>query len=120
MPIITLQYRFTRMVVRFDSNYSYVKGPNREVNDITITQQFWNSLAFRLRLQCEDAAQRLRFLRARTLTEDFQDNNQYEASAGINYQIFPKTRVGGEGAFGVLESTDTPLQYLSAASLQIA
>src|SRR4029434_9223261 len=54
------------------------------------------------------------------LTEDFQDNNQYEVRAGINYQIFPKMRVGGEGSIGVLDSTDTPLQYFQALRLQIA
>lgn len=34
---ITLQYRFTKMVARWDSNYSIVKGANREVNTITTT-----------------------------------------------------------------------------------
>ena len=112
---ITLQYRFTRMVVRWDSNYSFVKGPNREVNTITTTQQFWNSLAFAYDYS-EKTQLTLTLYQSTMLTEDFQDNNQYEVRAGINYQIFPKMRVGGEGSIGVLDSTDTPLQYFQAAS----
>jgi hypothetical protein len=116
---ITLQYRFTRMVARWDTNYSFVKGPNREVNTITTTQQFWNSLAFAYDYS-EKTQLTLTLYQSTMLTEDFQDNNQYEVRAGINYQIFPKMRVGGEGSIGVLDSTDTPLQYFQALRLQIA
>ncbi len=116
---ITLQYRFTRMVVRWDSNYSFVKGPNREVNTITTTQQFWNSLAFAYDYS-EKTQLTLTLYQSTMLTEDFEDNNQYEVRAGINYQIFPKMRVGGEGSIGVLDSTDTPLQYFQQLRLQIA
>ena len=115
---ITLQYRFTRMVARWDSNYSIVKGANREVNAITTTQQFWNSLAFAYDYS-EKTQLNVTLYQNTMLTEDFQDNNQYEVRAGINYQIFPKTRVGGEGAIGVLDSSDTPLQYYQQLRLLI-
>jgi Putative beta-barrel porin 2 len=116
---ISLQYRFTKMVVRWDSNYSYVKGPNREVNEITTTQQFWNSLIFAYDYS-EKTQLNFTLYQSTTLTEGFQDNNQYEARAGIDYQIFPKTRLGGEGAIGILDSTDTPLQYYQQLRLRIA
>jgi hypothetical protein len=116
---ITLQYRFTRMVARWDSNYSIVKGPNREVNAITTTQQFWNTLTFAYDYSAKTQLN-VTLYQNTMLTQDFQDNNQYEVRAGINYQIFPKTRVGGEGVIGVLDSTDTPLQFYQQLRVQIA
>ena len=116
---ITLQYRFTKMVARWDSNYSFVKGPNRDVNTITTTQQFWNSLSFAYDYSAKTQLN-LTFYQSTTLTEDFQDNNNYEARAGINYQIFSKTRVGAQGAIGIIDSTDTPLQYYQQLRVQIA
>lgn len=116
---ITLQYRFSKMVARWDSNYSIVKGPNRDVNAITTTQQFWNSLVFAYDYS-EKTQLNLTLYQSTTLTEDFEDNNQYEAKAGVNYQIFPKMRVGGEGAIGVLDSSNTPLQYYQQLRLQVA
>ena len=67
---ITLQYRFNRLVARWDSNYSYVKGPNREVSQITTTQQFWNSLAFSYDYSAKTRLL-LTFYQSTTLTEGF-------------------------------------------------
>jgi hypothetical protein len=116
---ITLQYRFNKLVARWDTNYSYVKGPNREVSQITTTQQFWNSLAFTYDYSPKTRLL-LTFYQSTTLTEDFQDNNQYEIRAGADYQIMPKTRLGGEGVIGILDSTDTPLQYYQQLRLRVS
>ena len=116
---ITLQYRFTKVVARWDSNYSIVKGANREVNAITTTQWFWNSLAFAYDYS-EKTQLNVTLYQSSIRTEGFQNTSQYEVRAGINYQILPKMRVGGEGAIGVLVSTDTPLQYYQQLRLQIA
>ena len=43
---LRFQYRFNKLVMKLDSSYSIVKGSNRDVNTITTTQTFWNSLAF--------------------------------------------------------------------------
>ena len=40
------QYRWNRLVARLESNFAITKGPNREVNTITTTTSFSNSLRF--------------------------------------------------------------------------
>ena len=37
----------------------------------------------------------------------------------MNYRLFPKTRVGFQVVGGVLDSSDTPLQYLQQALVQV-
>ena len=54
---LVFQYRFTKLWMIFRSDYSHVKGPNRDVNTITTTDRFWSSSGVQLRLQREDAAQ---------------------------------------------------------------
>jgi hypothetical protein len=102
-----------------DSSYSIVKGSNREVNTITTTQTFWNSLAFRYDYS-DKTNFNLAFIQNASSTEDFQNTSQYQVRAGMDYQIFPKTRVGFQGVAGVIDSTDTPLQYLQEALIQVS
>ena len=113
------QYRFNKLVMKLDSSYSIVKGSNREVNTITTTQTFWNSLAFGYDYS-DKTNFNLAFTQNASLTEDFQNTSQYQVRSGMNYQIFPKTRVGFQGVAGVIVSTDTPLQYLQQALMQVS
>ncbi|HEY5743291.1 MAG TPA: outer membrane beta-barrel protein [Terrimicrobiaceae bacterium] len=111
------QYRFNKLVMKLDSSYSIVKGSNRDVNTITTTQTLWNSLAFGYDYS-DKTDLNLAFTQYAYLTENFQNTIQYQVSTGMNYQIFPKTRVGFQGVAGVIVSTDTPLQYLQQALVQ--
>ena len=113
------QYRFNKLVMKLDSSYSTVKGPNRDVNTITTTQTLLNSLAFGYNYS-DKTDFNLAFTQYAYFTENFQNTSQYKVSTGLNYQIFPKTRVGFQGVAGVIVSTNTPLQYLQQALMQVS
>ena len=116
---ITLQYRFYKMVARWDGNFSMVKGANRDVNTIVSQKWFYNRLAFSYDYS-EKTQLLLSLFQSTIATEGFQGNNQYEGTAGITYQIFPKTTMGFQGVVGLIDSTDTPLVYYQQLRLLIS
>ena len=54
-----------------------------------------------------------------SLTEDFQNNSWYEGSAGMNYLIMPETKLGAQGALGVLTSSVDPIQFYQQALARV-
>lgn len=115
---LTLQYRIAKLVIKLDSSYSQITGSSRDVNTITTTQTFWNSLAF-VYDYSQKTAFNLTFTQSTSITEDFQTTSQYQARAGMDYQLLPKTRVGFQGVAGLINSSDTPLQYLQQLLMQV-
>ncbi len=115
---LALQYRFNKLVAKLNSTYSTVRGSSRDVNTITTSQTFWNALAF-VYDYSDKTAFDLMFTQTHSATENFQTTSEYQARAGMNYQLFPKTRVGFQGVAGVLDSSDTPLQFLQQALVQV-
>ncbi len=115
---LTLQYRFNRLVLRLDSRFSHVKGANREVNTITTTTEFRNSLLFRYDYSAKTSFD-LTLSQDTSLTEDFQNNSRYEGSAGMNYLIMPETKLGAQGALGVLTSSVDPIQFYQQALARV-
>jgi hypothetical protein len=115
---LSLQYRFRKLVAKLDSSYSHIRGSSRDVNTITTTQTFWNSLAFAYDYS-DKTAFNLIFTQSTSITEDFQTTSQYQARAGMDYQVLPKTRVGVQGVAGLINSSDTPLQYLQQLLMQV-
>ena len=114
---LVFQYRFTKLWMIFRSDYSHVKGPNRDVNTITTTDRFWSSLAFNY--DYSDKTQlNLTFAQNISLTQDFENTSQYEVRTSVDHQVLPKTRLGVQGVAGVLASSDTPLQYHQQLRLQ--
>ncbi len=113
-----LQYRFSKLVAKLQSNYSTVRGSSRDVNTITTTQTFWNALGF-VYDYSDKTAFNLLFTQSTSITEDFQTTSEYVARAGMDYQILPKTRLGFEGVAGVINSSDTPLQYLQQGLMRV-
>ena len=110
---ITLQYRFDKMVARYDGSFSMVKGQNRDVNTIVSMKSIWNRLAFSYDYS-EKTELNFTLLQSKIATEGFQGDDQYEATAGMNYQIFPKTTVGPQGVVGVIDSTGYSTAVLPA------
>jgi Putative beta-barrel porin 2 len=115
---LKFQYRFTKLVLTFKSDYSHIRGPNRDVNTITTTDRFWNSLAFDYDYS-DKTKLNVTFAQNASLTQDFQNTNQYEVRTGVRYQLLPKTQVGLQGVGGVLDSSDTPLQYYQQLRLEL-
>jgi Putative beta-barrel porin 2 len=107
---LRFQYRFNKLVMKLESGYSYVRGSSREVNTITTTQTFSNSLSFRYNYSDKTGFE-LAFIQDTSLTQDFQNTSNYMARVGTDYQVLPKTRLGLQGVAGVMTSSDSPLQY---------
>jgi hypothetical protein len=114
---LSAQYRWTKLVAKLQSNFNVTKGPNREVNTITSTTSFFNSLRFFYDYSDKTTFD-LGFSQLASIDEVFEDTYQYETRAGMEYQLFPKTRIGVEGAAGLVDSTAEPLQYYQQARLR--
>jgi hypothetical protein len=112
------QYRWTKLVGQFESDYSIAREGNRELNTITTSQSFRNALRFQYDYS-EKTSFDLQLSQSASIVESFQNNYQYEAKAGMNYQMFPKTSLGLEGAGGILDQTSSPLQYYQQARVRI-
>ncbi len=54
-----------------------------------------------------------------TGVDSVESNKQYETRAGMNYQLFPKTKIGLEGVGGILDQSSSPLQYYQQARLRV-
>ena len=115
---LSVQYRWNKLLGRIDSNFDSTQGPNREVNTITRTTSFANSLRFRYD-QSEKTSFDLGFYQRATMVETFENTSQYELRAGMDYQLFPKTRVGFEGVAGVTDQTSTPPSYYQQARVRV-
>lgn len=111
------QYRWTKLVGRLESNFDTTKGPNREVNTITTTTNFSNSLRF-LYDYSEKTSFDLGFSQRASLVESFGSTYNYETKGGMDYQLFPKTRVGLELVGGITDQSSGPLQYYQQARLR--
>ena len=109
------QYRWSKLVGRIDSNFSIETGGNREVNAITTTQSFSNSLRFQYDYS-EKTSFDLKFSQDASIVEEFQNTYQYEVAAGMGYQIFPKTNIGLEVVGGVQGVAPNPASILSAGA----
>ena len=113
------QYRWSKLVGRFDSNFSEATGGNREVNAITTTRSFSNSLRFRYDYS-EKTSFDLKFANDASIVESFQNTYRYEVASGMRYQILPKTNIGFEGVGGILESPSSPRQYYQEARFRLS
>ena len=115
---LSAQYRWNRLVARLQSNFAITTGANREVNTITKTKSFSNSLRFQYDYSDKTSFD-LSGSQVATLQESFENTNQYEIKVGMDYQLFPKTRIGVAGVGGVLDSASEPLQYYQQALVRI-
>ena len=135
---LAVQYRWSKLVGKFESNFSIERAGNREVNTITTNQTFSNRLRFTYDYS-EKTSFDLQFSQLSTKVDSpsgthpgpfpwlsihqvsipWTSNSQYEAKAGMNYQMFPKTKIGFEGAGGIVDQASSPLQYYQQIRLRI-
>ena len=129
------QYRWTKLVGQFRSGFGISREASREVNTITTTQTFSNSLRFQYDYS-EKTSFDLQFAQeysassnpstpsggtSATPTPESGEttNNQYETKAGVNYQMFPKTNIGLEVVGGITDQSTSPLQYYQQARVRV-
>jgi hypothetical protein len=129
------QYRWTKLVGQFRSSFGISRGANREVNTITTTQTFSNSLRFQYDYS-EKTSFDLQFRQESSTSSDASTpsggtsatptpesgkttDNQYETKAGMNYQMFPKTNMGLEVVGGISDQASSPLQYYQQVRVRL-
>ena len=118
MAALIAQYRWSKLIAGINSNFSIQRAGNREVNAITTTQSFSNSLRFQYDYS-EKTRFDLQFSQNASIVESFQNTNQYEVASGMGYQIFPKTNIGFAFVGGVRDSPPSPLQYYQQARFNL-
>jgi hypothetical protein len=135
------QYRWTKLVGQLQSDFRIAREGSREVNAITTTRSFSNTLRFKydysgktsLDLQFSQyysdssdpsgptslAETARRGAASTSESGETNTNYQYEMKAGVNYQMFPKTSTGLEVVGGIAEQSSSPLQYYQQARLRL-
>jgi hypothetical protein len=126
------QYRWNKLVAQLESSFRIAREGNREVNTITTTQSFSNILRFQydysgktsFDLQFAQDSSKSSDPSGRTSAMPTPDsgqttNNQYATKAGMNYQMFPKTKIGFEVVGGITDQSTSPLQYYQQARLRL-
>jgi putative beta-barrel porin BBP2 len=127
------QYRWTKLVGQFQSNFRIAREGNREVHTITTTQTFSNILRFQYDYSGKTSFD-LQFSQGYSESSNPSGgtsamptpeagkttDNQYETKAGMNYQMFPKTNIGLEVVGGITDQSSTPLQYYQQGRLRVS
>jgi hypothetical protein len=104
------QYRFDQLTVQAESQYQYINGAQRQVGGFTTRNILNNDLRF-----IYDLSEKT------TLDLELgQDSNIYEspsnssylfyATAGMDYLVMPKIRLGLEGVAGYVSAENNPSQ----------
>lgn len=107
---VLAQYRFNQLAVQFESQYQYINGAQRQVGGFATRNLINTDLRF-----IYDYSDKVTFD-----LELSQDSNIYEspynssyffqATAGMDYRLLPKLRVGLEGTAGYVTAQNNPNQ----------
>jgi hypothetical protein len=111
------QYRLNQLAVQVESQYQYIDGAQRQVGGFTTRNLVYNDLRF-----IYDLSEKTTFD-----LELSQDNNIYDspynssyffyATAGMDYLVMPKLRIGLEGTAGYItaeNNSDQTYQTIEA------
>ncbi len=104
------QYRWNKLTGQIESRYQYLTGPDREVGAFTQRQLFVNAIRFDYNYSDKTAFD-AEFLQNTQIYKTYLDQYDYRFKAGGDYRILPKLKLGAEGAVGILDVEDSPLQY---------
>ena len=104
------QYRFNQLAVQAESQYQYINGAQRQVGGFTTRNLLYNDLRF-----IYDVSEKTTF--DLELSQDSNIYNSpynssyfYYATAGMDYLIMPKVRLGLEGVAGFVDAQNNPDQ----------
>jgi hypothetical protein len=108
------QYRLNQLAVQTESQYQYINGAQRQVGGFTTRNLVYNDLRF-----IYDLSEKTTFD-----LELSQDNNIYSspynssyffyATAGMDYLVMPKLRIGLEGTAGYITAENNSDQTFQA------
>lgn len=104
------QYRFNQLAVQAESQYQYINGAQRQVGGFTTRNIVNNDLRF-----IYDVSDKTTF--DLELSQDsniydspYNSSYYYYATAGMDYLIMPKVRLGLEGVVGFVDAQNNPDQ----------
>jgi hypothetical protein len=104
------QYRFNQLAVQAESQYQYINGAQRQVGGFTTRNIILNDLRF-IYDWSEKTTFDLELSQDSFIYDDPYNSSYYfQATAGIDYLILPKTRVGLEGTAGYVTAENNPDQ----------
>ena len=113
------QYRFDQLAVQAESQYQYINGAQRQVGGFTTRNIVNNDLRF-----IYDVSEKT------TIDLELsQDSNIYQspnnssylfyATAGMDYLVLPKVRLGLEGVAGYVTAENNPSQTYQIANARV-
>ncbi len=104
------QYRFNQLAVQLESQYQYINGAQRQVGGFTTRNLVYNDLRF-----IYDVSEKTTF--DLELSQDsniynspYNSSYYFQATAGMDYLILPKVRIGLEGTAGYTTAENNPDQ----------
>jgi hypothetical protein len=104
------QYRFNQLAVQAESIYQYINGAQRQVGGFTTRNLIYNDLRF-----IYDWSEKTTFdlelsQDSNIYTAPYNSSYYYYATAGMDYRILPKVRIGLEGTAGFITADNNPDQ----------
>jgi len=111
------KYHWQRLTTEVESRYQSLTGPDRQIGNVASRELFLNAvhlkydLSGKIRLTA-DASQKTQ------LYQVYLDQYEYQAKAGIDYQILPRVGIGLEGVLGFLSIQDSPNQTYQQVRLR--
>ena len=104
------QYRFNQLAVQLESEYQYINGAQRQVGGFTTRNILYNDLRFIYDLS-EKTSFDLEISQDSNIYESPYNSSYYfQATAGMDYLILPKVRIGIEGTAGYTTAENNPDQ----------
>jgi hypothetical protein len=104
------QYRFNQLAVQAESQYQYINGAQRQVGGFTTRNILYNDLRFIYDLSEKTTLDLELSQDSNIYNSPYNSSYFYYATAGLDYLILPKVRVGLEGVAGFVDAQNNPDQ----------
>lgn len=111
------QYRWEKLTAQLSSKYQYLTGPDRQVGSFATRHVFENAIRFNYDYSDKTSFD-AEFAQNTQLFEAYYNQYDYRGKLGMDYRILPKVKIGVEGAAGILNVEESPLQFYQQARLR--
>ena len=104
------QYRFNQLAVQAESQYQYINGAQRQVGGFTTRNILYNDLRFIYDVSEKTTVDLELSQDSNIYNSPYNSSYYYYATAGLDYLILPKIRIGLEGVAGFVDAQNNPDQ----------
>lgn len=111
------QYRFNQLAVQLESQYQYINGAQRQVGGFTTRNLIYNDLRFIYNFSEKTTFDLELGQDSNIYAAPYNSSFFYYATAGMDYLIMPKLRIGMEGTAGFItaeNNSDQTYQIINA------